>query len=356
MNKGKKKEYDLLELFEKYISESKRGKRLQKDGRRIKSGSVENYGYLYKLLQKFSIEKQFPLRIRSINKLNAKEHKTEQNYWEKFYKKFSDFLYNDLDHYDNYVGMQAKQLRSFMTWVNKRMAINTGSLQQVFYTRSEEIQIIVLSPERLNQLIHAKHLDNELPERLVKVKDIFIFGCTVALRYSDLMELGPSNIEQISGQWYLNVQSQKTQTFTRVKLPFYAVEIIQKYQTKKRLLPYYHNVYLNKYIKEIAEHLNWTEPFNCTRQKRGIPVTQYKNKQKRELYRFCDLVTSHTMRRTAITTMLSLGMNEQAVRKISGHAANSKEFYRYVSFAQAYLDKQIDLVHQKMAQKQEEFV
>jgi hypothetical protein len=31
--------------------------------------------------------------------------------------------------------------------------------------------------------------------------------------------------------------------------------------------------------------------------------------------------------------MLSLGMNEQMLRQISGHAANNKEFFRYVSFA-----------------------
>jgi integrase len=59
-------------------------------------------------------------------------------------------------------------------------------------------------------------------------------------------------------------------------------------------------------------------------------------------YRFCDLVTSHTMRRTAITTMLSLGMTEFMVRKISGHSANSKEFFRYVALSQTYIDKETE--------------
>jgi len=57
------------------------------------------------------------------------------------------------------------------------------------------------------------------------------------------------------------------------------------------------------------------------------------------------------MRRTAITTMLSLGMNEQAVRKISGHAPGSKEFYRYVSYAQTLMDSETKSVHEKMAEK-----
>ena len=50
------------------------------------------------------------------------------------------------------------------------------------------------------------------------------------------------------------------------------------------------------------------------------------------------------MRRTAITTMLMLGMAEHVVKKISGHAANTKAFYRYVNLVQSYLDHEVDKV------------
>lgn len=65
--------------------------------------------------------------------------------------------------------------------------------------------------------------------------------------------------------------------------------------------------------------------------------------------RFCDVATTHTMRRTAITTMLSLGMNEQFVRKISGHSPSSKDFYRYVLWAQAYQDTETQRVFEKLS-------
>jgi hypothetical protein len=35
MEKIKKKEYDFLKLFERFMSDSKRGKRLQKNGNRL---------------------------------------------------------------------------------------------------------------------------------------------------------------------------------------------------------------------------------------------------------------------------------------------------------------------------------
>ena len=72
------------------------------------------------------------------------------------------------------------------------------------------------------------------------------------------------------------------------------------------------------------------------------PITQKK-------YRFCDLVSSHVMRRTAITTMLMLGMKEHAVKQISGHSNDSKSFYRYVNLVQSYLDNEMDEVFNKFA-------
>ena len=67
--------------------------------------------------------------------------------------------------------------------------------------------------------------------------------------------------------------------------------------------------------------------------------------------RFCDVATTHTMRRTAITTMLSLGVPEQLVRKISGHSPSGKEFYRYVLLAQAYQDKEMSKMFDQLNEK-----
>ncbi|MBI4930866.1 MAG: tyrosine-type recombinase/integrase [Bacteroidetes bacterium] len=349
------KEYDSLHLLDKFISDCKRGKRMQKNGEIILPSTIENYTGLRKLLNDFSVQKNFPLRIRSTHKLHARELQTEKNYWEKFYKKFVDYLYDDLDNYDNYVGSRMKLLRAFFNFINIKYLINTGGFQKLFVGRSEQIQIVVLSPERLNHLITSKGLEEKLPRRLKIIKDIFVFGCTVGLRVSDLMKISPSAIERRNDKWYLNVQSQKTQTFTGIKLPPYAVDILMKYIRRKRqrtIFPYYHKVYLNRYIKELCEAAGFTEEHKKRRTKRGQVVIVYKDKEKKTHYRFCDLVTTHTMRRTAVTTLLSLGMDVEAVRTISGHSSGSKEFYRYVKFSQAYLDETIERAHEKLLEKE----
>lgn len=55
------------------------------------------------------------------------------------------------------------------------------------------------------------------------------------------------------------------------------------------------------------------------------------------------------MRRTAITTMLMMGMKEHVVKQISGHSNDSKSFYRYVNLVQSYLDNEMDEVFNKLA-------
>jgi len=85
------------------------------------------------------------------------------------------------------------------------------------------------------------------------------------------------------------------------------------------------------------------------RERRGKQVVVYKNPDTKTNYTLADHICTHTMRRTGITSMLSLGMPEYLVRKVSGHSANSKEFFRYVELAQHYLDEQTDLVFNNLA-------
>jgi integrase len=187
-----------------------------------------------------------------------------------------------------------------------------------------------------------------------KVKDVFVFGCTVALRVSDLIALKLSNLRIVSGQYYLAVRSVKTSADTLVKLPPYAIQIILKYQKRnsKTLLPYFEKCKLNRALKKLLELAGFTNPVSKKREKRGNAVELfYKKGGQSKLYRFCDLASTHLMRRTAITNILSLGMPELIVRKISGHSPGSKDFYRYINWAQSYQDQESDGVFARLQEK-----
>jgi len=101
-----------------------------------------------------------------------------------------------------------------------------GNFYKQFYVYKEDIQILTFQPDQLNFLIYDKNFENSLRPILKKVKDILVTRCTVALRYSDIINLYTCNLEVNGNEIYLNVQSQKTKVYTRIKLPDYVIAIL----------------------------------------------------------------------------------------------------------------------------------
>ena len=259
----------------------------------------------------------------------------------KFYRKYSDYLYS-LGSYDNYIGAHFKVIRTFFIYLNRKFSIYTGDIHKEFYIRNEAVPIVVLDQHQLAFLKTDASFEASLPEYLIRTKDILIFGCYTGLRFSDLMHLQRKDLQATPDAIYLRVKSIKTSTETRIKLSDIALSILQKYKDKRFLLPQISNGRLNLNLKELCEKAGWTQEVGKIRERRGISKNLTKSGKK---YRFCDLITTHTMRRTAITTLLTMGMPETMVRKLSGHSANSKEFYRYVEYAQHAIDSELDRIN-----------
>lgn len=339
----------IIPLFKQFIKETETGRRLKKNGERIKPTSIQNYYYVLNNLIQFSSDSKFELRICDASKLDKRELLSEKSYWKKFYQKFTEYMYKKGCH-DNYVGANIKVIRVFLNYLKNDKDMSTGDFQRLFYVRKEEIEIFVLSPEQLKFLIHDKEFEQCLLPSQLRVKDIFVFGCTTGLRYSDIFSLTNKNLEKAEDGWYLKLRSQKTKTFSFIKLPSYAISIFQKYLTSNSRLPIFGKISLfnfNKTLKQIGEKANFINVIEVSREKQG--KTQQLTKKTDSLNnRFCDKMSSHMMRRTAITTLLILGMPEHLVRKVSGHSTASSSFNRYVHYAQSYMDKEIEKVHSKL--------
>jgi len=306
------------------------------------------YRTVLKTLQEFSDTNQFPLRIISVLKSNKQEIKAERVYWKKFYLSYTNFLYQK-GCFDNYVGTHIKVIRCFFTYLSREKGIHVGEFYKSFYVRHENIPIVVLSPEQLRFLIDDKSFEKSLPKHLQQTKDLFVFGCTVGLRFSDLMNLSVRNLQQSEDRVYLCVRSLKTSAESKIKLPGYAIEILNKYKRNKALFPTISNARLNKNLKTLCEFAGWTNEVNKIRERRGIVHQLNKGISP---YRFCDMVTTHTMRRTAITMLLSMGVPELMVRRISGHSNHSIEFYRYVEYAQRFVDTETDKAYEKICRSE----
>lgn len=266
----------------------------------------------------------------------------------KFYRQFSSFLYKQKSYYDNYVTSTFKNIKTFFNYLLLEKALPVGQYHKLFKTPQQQFSPVVLSPEQLNFLITNHEFCATLSPSLQRIRDIFVVGCTVSLRVSDLMRLKKSNFIKADSETYLSVHTKKTGTEVKIPIPHYALDILNKYdkKTNKYILPQIANVNINKQLKQLAEKANWTYtlPKNMSRQGRIVEVMNTKGK----CYRFCDHITAHTMRRTAITTLLILGVPELVVRKISGHAPGSKEFYKYISIANDYTNQRIKQAQQQL--------
>jgi len=344
------KELLLVPLLKSFIRDTANGKRRMNNGQRIRHQTINNYFCALKQIIAFEEYKGEPVKITINIKANRKQILKESDYWKKFYREFSDFLFEEKNCHDNFVGSIFKVLKCCFRYLKYEKHLVIQSCCEHFYVRKEEPRIIALLPEQFCFLVLDTAFEAGLNARQKRFKDLFVFGCTAAMRYSDLLNLKVKDIEYRSGNFFLVFRSLKTNTPVCIKLPEFAVDIFKKYSKRRKphqkLFGYLSLSNFNKNIQRLSEKAGWTQRIGKYRSKNGR-VLEIKTRSK-NVYRFCDLVSSHTMRRTGITMLLMLGMPEYLVRKISGHSAHSKEFFRYVHVAESYITDQIDQVHQKL--------
>ena len=314
-------------------------------GKKIRKGTISQYRCVYSLLKEFEETQETPLRIQLLNRSSLRVIQKEKNYWLRFYKKFSLFLYKQKGYFDQYAGSVFKVIRTFFHYLAVEKALPVGEFHKKFRVPPEKFTPAILTPQQLKFLIADKEFENSLSPWLQRAKDIFVFGSVVALRFRDLMQLKKSNIQYTPEGVFVALHTQKTGAEVKIPLPDFAVGIIYKYRRKagRYILPRLSCVNLNIQIKHLMKKAGWDYNLPRIRHRQGEPV-EIKNKSG-EVCKFYDHITVHTMRRTAITTLLLMGVDETSVRRISGHAPGSKEFYRYVVLVQDYLSSKVKEAH-----------
>jgi integrase len=344
------KEFSMISLFEKFIRDTEKGRRRKLNGDRIKKQTTECYRYTLKLLSEFEAVRRELLLVNINFRNNQALLNKERQRWDRFYSDFSRYLYYKKGCHDNYCGHTFKHIKCFIRYLRNERFMAVPDFERRFYVRKEEFEIVTLLPERFIFLVHEEAFVEKLNGKQKRCRELFIFGCITALRYSDLMNLRVRDLEHRGLDYYLNYRTLKTNTLVKVKLPDFARQIFDKYSRRKKasakLFPYVSLFWFNENLKRIGRLAGWTENVGKFRTVEG---EQTELKRKANLsYRFCDLLSSHVMRRTGITILLMMGMPEYLVRKISGHSAHSKSFFRYVNFAQSYISEEITIVHQKL--------
>ncbi|MBD0288070.1 MAG: hypothetical protein ICV79_21990 [Flavisolibacter sp.] len=180
------KQLPLVPLLEQFIKESKNGKRRKLNGERILPQTVRNYGFALRHLKAYEAHLQTPFYVTTNIRNNMRLILKEKQYWKKFYQGFSDYLLYDKQCYDNFVGSVFKILKTFFRYLKNEKFLLISECYERFYVRKEQIRVIALLPEQYCFFILDKDFEARLTAAQKRVKDLFVFGCTAALRYSDL--------------------------------------------------------------------------------------------------------------------------------------------------------------------------
>jgi len=338
----------LSEHMHHFIKASSSGRRLTQSGKRISKGTIANYTYALRLIEEFENKYEMKIRIQLLHRTSMRILKREKNYWSRFFKQFSSFLYKEKCYYDNYVSNVFKILKTFFNYLQQEKGYIVGNYHKSFRVPLMQSAPVVIYPWQLQFLITNKNFEESLNPFLKRARDIFIFGCTVALRFSDLMNLRKTNLVQTETETFLTLFTQKTNSEIKVPLPEHVLDIIKRNRRKsgKFLLPRLSSTNLNLQIKKLIKLAGWdnTLPKNISLKGKMVELKS----ETGNTWKFYEHITAHTMRRTAITTLLIMGVPENIVRKISGHAPGSKEFYKYVSIAQEYLNFEVKKAFKKL--------
>lgn len=228
----------------------------------------------------------------------------------EFYEEFCRWMDEVKCYKENMKGTQIKNLKAVMNAAYKeKLHDNTDYL--LFKKQQEEVDGVYLTQEELDA-IYALPLTGYK----AKARDIFLVGCYTAMRWSDYSRLDEKDVTDDT------IYFTHKKTGYRVSIPLHPIvkEILGRYGGS---VPPISEQKLNTYIKEVCRDAGMTNPVTRVYNKGGVRTEEVKPK--------CDLVSSHTARRTAATNMYKSGVPAYNIMLITGHTSEAT-FRRYIKF------------------------
>ena len=170
-----------------------------------------------------------------------------------------------------------------------------------------------LTWDEFEKLFYYKFKKGE--SHLELTRDRFCFCCATSLRHSDMEILKKADFDNYDDPTSFSFVSKKTHDCLTIFLNKYSKAIYQKYKdfpTKDGLMfPPKSNQKMNDNLKVIAEMLGFT---------RDITKTQFCGKERvDETHRLCDVIGTHSARRTFVVHALEMGWSPQLVMSYTGH-------------------------------------
>lgn len=230
----------------------------------------------------------------------------------------------------NSTGKIVKQLKAVMaTAESEGYHHNAIYKNDKFKGTRVDVDSIYLTREELDAMMKADLSNLEPSAELAR--DIFMVGVWTAQRVSDYNNIKKEDIQSVQKRWiedipdpenpgqtmpvirtkeilYINFRQQKTGAKVAIPCREELRAILEKYDFD---IPHLEDQTINRLIKQVARAAGITQPVTFETTKGGVKKEETKEK--------CDLVMSHTARRTGATLMYLAGIDAYDIIKITGH-------------------------------------
>lgn len=249
-------------------------------------------------------------------------------------RKQFDFADIDLKFYDDFVawftaknysvntiGRHVKELKIIMRAAREEGLHDNGAIEsRKFRVLTADVENIYLTESEI-RAIAALDLSKNWHKDVAR--DIFLVGCYTAQRFSDYSTINEGNIRTLeNGQQVIDLKQQKTGNHVVIPVRPELQAILEKYDNR---LPRTYEQKVNHLIKEIAREAGITEK---------VEVSYIENGEKKSrLVEKCDLVKTHTARRSGATNMYLAGIPTIAIMKVTGHKTE-REFMKYIKITE----------------------
>lgn len=209
----------------------------------------------------------------------------------------------------NYIGSIISQLKSYMHLTfNEKIHKNSDFFN--FPAKKVSVFTVSLSPEEVEAIRTVPLVGNKIN----RIRDLFIIQCNTGLRFGDASKLTLTNVQGSN----LEVTTSKTNREVVIPMNSVVREICDRYKGFPA------NLYISDtdvQLKVIAKEAKLFRKVKVTKKLKGKLVSV--NKQ------LCDVISSHTGRRTALTNMYRQGIPLEKIRYISGHST-IKQLLAYI--------------------------
>jgi len=294
---------DFPAFIDYYIVLCKEGSILNSKGVKLVAGTIRNYISTQSAIKRYCANRRVKLRLDGVT----------VDFYNDFIKYLNEATHARGQYKPNVIGKFIKNIKVFLRYAyDNNYTTNDDFKRREFKAYKENVETIYLNEEELTRLHNL-----DLPSNQAQVRDSFLISCYTGLRYSDIARLEQKHLN--FSQKQITIVTQKTNTLVIIPMHPRVEAIFQKYNNQPPVVQC--NQSTNRQLKklcrkaEIANLVSIIETTGGVRQE----VTNEK----------CDMVTSHTARRSFATNAYKAGIPSLSLMQITGHQTESS-FMRYI--------------------------